>query len=156
VSKRRPLLIDTVSSLIVLYVLFLPFPTDAGTFYSCVDKEGNEVISDYPLSGRSCNPVATFKDETNQERMNQEAEREAKEERRTEEYEKKKAYENARRNLYQCFQAAAIRYQENWDSNCVSLGLPRGCSLPPSSAQRWDYKLEQWKSQCLQLYPQRP
>ena len=55
--KKTSFLIDfqfLILSLIVLCVLFIPIPIHAGEFYHCLDKEGNETLSDSPVDGQTC------------------------------------------------------------------------------------------------------
>ena len=65
-------------SLIILSILFAPFFAYAGTLYSCIDKEGNETLSDYPLGGKTCKPIGTFEGMTHEESENYKKDREKK------------------------------------------------------------------------------
>jgi clan AA aspartic protease (TIGR02281 family) len=55
-------------SLVVLCVLFIPIYIYAGTFYNCIDEDGNETLSDYPVGGQRCTQVRTHEGRTNVQR----------------------------------------------------------------------------------------
>src|SRR4030042_5565887 len=64
--KRTSFLIASRSIVLQLIIIstfvFASFFVYAGTFYSCVDKEGNETLSDYPVGGKTCKPIGEFKE----------------------------------------------------------------------------------------------
>ncbi|MEN6375199.1 MAG: retropepsin-like aspartic protease [Smithella sp.] len=64
--KKISFLIDfkCLTLLLVLsFVLFIPMLGYAGTFYNCIDNDGNETLSDVPVYGQTCKPMETY-DET--------------------------------------------------------------------------------------------
>jgi hypothetical protein len=125
-------------------------------FYRCIDKNGIEIISDHFLSETTCEPIRSFEEMTDQERVNYEKEKEDREKKRTDEYEKRRVEENAERNLNECFQRASKRYREGWDADCRLLNLNSRCDLPVENAKRWDYNLKEERKECFKLYPQKP
>lgn len=158
-NKKTSFLINfhfIMASLVILFILFTPFFTYAGTLYRCVDTEGNETATDHLVGGSICKPIDTFKDMTDEERTNYDKEKEVKEKKRTEEYEKLRPGREAKRNLDNCFDSAHSRYKAGWDGDCRLLNLYSGCDLPVENAKRWDYNLQEEKNQCLQLYRQKP
>ena len=69
--KRKSSQIDFkyLAVFIAVLLFFMPVIVQAGTFYSCVDSEGNETISDYPVGGKKCKPIGGFeKTESTQEK----------------------------------------------------------------------------------------
>lgn len=54
-------------ALVVLCLLFLPMLVYAGTFYRCINKNGNEVLLDYPADNQACTQIQTD-EETNSAR----------------------------------------------------------------------------------------
>ena len=149
--KKTSALIDfqfTIPLLIILCLLFTPIFAYAGTFYRCIDANGSEIISDQPLSAKSCEPIMTFKDMTDEERVNYEKEKDAKEKKRADAYEEKSA-------LNECADRALKKHRSSWDKDCSLYKLPPGCALPIENAKRWDYNLQEERNQCLQAYPQK-
>jgi hypothetical protein len=66
--KSSPIDFRFLAVLAVVILFFMPVVVYAGTFYSCVDSEGNETISDYPVGGKKCKPIGGFeKTESTQE-----------------------------------------------------------------------------------------
>ncbi len=55
----------------VLYVLFIPIITYAGTFYRCIDKGGNETLLDFPLEGQACKQIRTPEEMSERQSENQ-------------------------------------------------------------------------------------
>jgi predicted aspartyl protease len=69
--KRKffPIDFQLLAVLTAVILFFMPAIIQAGTFYSCVDSEGNETISDYPVGGKKCKPIGGFeKTESTQEK----------------------------------------------------------------------------------------
>lgn len=69
-NKRKfsPFDFSFLAVLAAVILLFMPVIIHAGTFYSCVDSEGNETLSDYPVGGKKCKPIGGFeKTESTQE-----------------------------------------------------------------------------------------
>jgi hypothetical protein len=158
--KKTLVLIDfqfTVLSLIILCTLFTPIFAYAGTFCRCTDKNGNEIITDCLSLGKDCKPIVTFKERTDQERMDYEKE---KEEKRTAEYEKMRAEDEKikadENKLDECFQNARKRYNDGWAGNCRLLYGNPGCALPTENAQLLGSALQEDRKMCLKLYPQNP
>jgi predicted aspartyl protease len=63
--KKTPFLIDLhfpTLSFVVLCILFIPLLTYAGTFYHCIDKAGNNTLSDYPVDGQTCKQIRTHEE----------------------------------------------------------------------------------------------
>jgi hypothetical protein len=151
--KKRSFVFDhyfAVSSFIVLFILFMPFFIYAGTFYSCVDKEGNETLSDYPLGGKTCKPIGEFekmtnKEMTDKEMMDYKKEKEEKDKKWADEDEKRRAADN----LNDCFEKANKR-RLNCGTHCYDTA---DCN---SQAMRCDYNLQQERNQCIQMYPPKP
>lgn len=48
----------------VFYLVFIPMLLHAGTFYQCVDKDGNEMLLNFPVEGQTCAPVGTYEEMT--------------------------------------------------------------------------------------------
>jgi predicted aspartyl protease len=61
-NKRKffPVDFSFLAVLAAVILFFMPVIVYAGTFYSCVDSEGNETISDYPVGGKKCKPIGGF------------------------------------------------------------------------------------------------
>lgn len=51
-----------VLMLIVLCILLTPVIVQAGTFFHCIDKEGNEALLDFPFEGHACRQVGTYEE----------------------------------------------------------------------------------------------
>jgi clan AA aspartic protease (TIGR02281 family) len=47
-------------SLVLSFVLFIPILIYAGTFYNCIDKDGNETLSDVPVYGQTCKQLRIY------------------------------------------------------------------------------------------------
>lgn len=48
------------ATLVVIFVLLLPGIVHAGTFYHCIDKDGNKTLVDYPMDGQKCKEILTY------------------------------------------------------------------------------------------------
>lgn len=154
--KKTSSLIDShfmMSLLIVLFILFTPFFTYAGSVYRCVDKDGDIIISDHPSKEGTCKPQGSFKEMTDQELINYEKEKKDIEKRRDYEHEKKKSSKEA---LDECFQRADAIFKENWNVDCKLLHLNPDCSLPNENVKRWVYQRQHERNHCLKAYPQKP
>lgn len=58
-NLQRPLL-----SLFLFFVLWMPALVYGGTFYKCLDKNGNETLLDFPVENQSCVQVGSFEEVT--------------------------------------------------------------------------------------------
>jgi len=83
-------------SFLIVSMLFMPLLTEAGTFYRCVDRDGNEILTTKPIDEITCKPVSEFQEMTDQEKLDYEKAREEKEIRREEEYVKAKEEEKTK------------------------------------------------------------
>jgi hypothetical protein len=146
----------TIPSLIVLCVLFTPLFAYAGAVYSCVDKDGNEIITDNPIDAKACKQVGTFHDMTDQEKSDYEKERKEADQKNEEEFQKRKDREDAKEKLEACLEQAVKHHRENWDQNCRSINSLPGCFLPPDTGKQWDDKLQEEKNECIRLNAQNP
>jgi predicted aspartyl protease len=50
--------------LAVLSVFIVPLVVNAGDFYKCRDKYGNESLIDSPVEGQTCTPVGTYEEKS--------------------------------------------------------------------------------------------
>lgn len=57
-------------SLVLVFVLFIPLVVYAGTFYRCLDKDGNETLLDFPADGQTCTQMGTYEEMTGGQREN--------------------------------------------------------------------------------------
>ncbi|MBN1470629.1 MAG: clan AA aspartic protease [Syntrophaceae bacterium] len=55
----------------VLIILMIPLIINAGNFYKCLDKYGNESLVDFPVDGQACMPVSTYEEKPVQQRERQ-------------------------------------------------------------------------------------
>jgi hypothetical protein len=141
--------------LIILYLLFMPFNAHAATIFVCVDKAGNEIITDSPTEGNICRPVAKSKEMTPQEKIDYEKKREDKQKNREIEYEKNKTNEEAKERLSECLQNAKKRFEDNWAGNCNLLNLPFQCNLPDDRTKRWNDMPDVERKECFERNPQK-
>jgi predicted aspartyl protease len=56
--------------LVVLSVLISPMLIYAGTIYRCLDNDGGETLSDFPVDGQTCTQLGTFEEKTNVQKEN--------------------------------------------------------------------------------------
>lgn len=134
----------TISSLIILYMLFTPMFIYAATYYRCIDRSGSEIISNSPLQDVACKPMGTFEEMTDEERVNAEK-------RRNEAFEKMRMWNL----LNECLQRADERYRAAWERDCRLLNLyPRCEPFPIENANRLDTNYTEDRNECRQLYPQ--
>ncbi|PKN51404.1 MAG: hypothetical protein CVU55_12275 [Deltaproteobacteria bacterium HGW-Deltaproteobacteria-13] len=77
VMKNISSLIDfqflTVSLIVFCVFFFIPIMIYAGTFYRCLDKDGNETLLDYSVDGQACTPLEAFEEEPNAQKENKAA-----------------------------------------------------------------------------------
>jgi len=69
--KKTSFLIDfqfLTLSLVVWCVLFIPILVYAGTFYHCLDKGGNETLSNFPLEDQTCIQKQKYEETTGVQR----------------------------------------------------------------------------------------
>ncbi|MHB8136801.1 MAG: hypothetical protein ACYDGO_00260 [Smithellaceae bacterium] len=83
-------------SLLIVSMVLTSFLAEAGTFYRCVDRDGNEILTTNPIDEITCKPVSEFQEMTDQEKLDYEKVREEKEIRREEEYVKAKEKEETK------------------------------------------------------------
>jgi predicted aspartyl protease len=57
-------------SLVSFFVLFIPVIIYAGTFYQCLDKDGNQTLLDFPADGQTCTQIGTYEEMTGAPREN--------------------------------------------------------------------------------------
>jgi len=50
--------------LIAIGFLLVPVLIHAGTFYNCIDRDGNETMSSYPIDGQDCRTIRTYENKT--------------------------------------------------------------------------------------------
>lgn len=59
---------------------------------------------------------------------------------------------NKERSLNSCLEEAQTKYQQSWDSQCVSLGKPVNCDLPSSVETTFLQTLQSEKNACQASY----
>lgn len=57
--------------LFIAGVLLLPARSDAGTFYNCIDGDGNETLSSYPIDGQTCRQVGKYEEKKSAQEGNE-------------------------------------------------------------------------------------
>jgi len=65
--NKKKLLFDLKSFslwLAVLSILIIHQVVNAGDFYKCRDKFGNESLIDFPVDGQACTPVSTYEEKS--------------------------------------------------------------------------------------------
>lgn len=133
---------------IILSILFTPFFTYAGTFYLCIDKNGNKIISDHPLPEGACKPQSSFEDMSDEELNHYKKEKE--------DIEKKDAneekMEEIRKTLNECYRLASERYRANWDDNCRLQNRNPDCALPVEIGNVCNDIHQQEKNRCLKEF----
>ena len=132
----------TMQLLIFLCAFVFASFTYAGTIYRCVDREGNEIISDYPLDGLTCKAVSEFTEMTSEEKEQIKKEKKKKIEKSEKE-----------RPLEECLESAEKRYKYNWDKTCKANKLTPSCNLSTTVSMRLDNNYMNDKNLCAQMYP---
>ncbi len=153
-----------ILSPIIISILFLPLFTCAATYYNCVDKEGNQTLTDHLVGGMTCKKIAKSEDMTDEEKDVYERDKKKKKEESkidekkwNEEYDKKKEEEYRKReaaaNLNECFKQAHERSKK-----CASYcyGTRECAEQNRSEDMRCDYSYQQERNQCIQMYSQKP
>ena len=56
--------------LAVLSIFMIPLVVNAGDFYQCRDKYGNESLVDFPIEGQTCTQVGTHQETSSNRREN--------------------------------------------------------------------------------------
>ena len=72
--NKKKLLFDLKSFslwLAVLSILIIHQVVNAGDFYKCRDKFGNESLIDFPVDGQACTPVSSYEERPAQQRERQ-------------------------------------------------------------------------------------
>ncbi|MFA5994241.1 MAG: hypothetical protein WC823_04750 [Parcubacteria group bacterium] len=59
-----------------------------------------------------------------------------------------------RKALSTCLNIADISYSNYWDSNCKTIGLKAGCSLPSDTADGVEKSKKTDQDNCFKRYPQ--
>lgn len=55
---------STLLSFMLSFVLLMPALVYGGTFYKCLDKNGNETLLDFPVEDQSCIQIGSFEEMT--------------------------------------------------------------------------------------------
>jgi hypothetical protein len=147
----------TIPSLIILFIFFTPIflHAEEEAYYQCMDKDGNEFMTNNIMSEANCKQIGAFDKMTDKEMENVKKEKARKEARRDIEYERDYNNRKIKENLQKCLENAKNNYAKNWDEDCKSLNRNSNshCRLPLVSANRWDDLYQREKDRCLQLVP---